>query len=103
MLVHKLQGIHVTRQDNCIHALLSRLDRKRSYHIVSLISILFIYWNAKSLNDLANTAKLRPHRVGERGSMRLVLDKLLVTERRCRPIKRHSDIIGFDIGKRFEE
>ena len=35
--------------------------------------------------------------------MRFILDVMLVTERRCGPVKGDGDIVGFDVSQRFYE
>src|SRR5436305_7133890 len=102
MLVDELQRIHVTCEDDGINSLLGSLNGECSQHIISLEAIFFVDGNIESLDYLTDTAKLGSHDFGECRSMYLILGVIFVAEGRSRPIKSDSDIVGFDICKRFD-
>src|SRR5581483_441584 len=93
MIIDQLQGIHITGVDDRIDALRIGLHGERTQNIIGLEAVLLVDLDAKSLDNLANTAKLGSHVVGQGRTVRLVGSKLLVTERGCRPVKGYSNVI----------
>ena len=94
MLGYQLPIILIGRCHIHLKTLFLGLMSKRSYHIVCLITIHLQNRNIHSLKQLFDSRYCPTYILWRLLSLRLILLKCLMTERRSRRVKRHSQMTG---------
>src|SRR5487761_2050558 len=103
MLIDELQRIQITCDNDDIGMLGRRLGGEGAEYVIRLVSGGFIDGDVECLHDLANTRKLRAHRVGQGWAVRLVGGVIVMAEGRRGQVERDRDVFWLDVAKEVEQ